>query len=248
MEVMTSPVRNMPSSTQLQNYPEDAQGFGYQPEWGLYTSSFVFRGDFTNDLKLLQENYGYKPLQVTQQFDNQVTDRDLGTIISSIAFRSSDGTVHTHRHPGDVDETPELFQYTPAYYDMTTIRNIIDWFGDSVCRCRIFRQEPGKDLPMHYDFDNERNSFDNSNQTLRVWMQLTPNTDNWMRLMSKTSDITLRPTAGQAIIFNADWVWHGTVNYVDTPRDCLMLILKDQNFAMNLGKRFPSHKIEFIDV
>ena len=103
MEVMTSPVRNMPSSTQLQNYPEDAKGFGYQPEWGLYTSSFVFRGDFTNDLKLLQDNYGYKPLQVTQQFDNQVTDRDLGTIISSVAFRSSDGTVHTHAFVADAD-------------------------------------------------------------------------------------------------------------------------------------------------
>jgi len=248
MEIMTSPIRNMPNSKQLQKYPKDAEEFGYQPEWGLYTSSFIFKGNFTDDLKLLQEKYGYNPLQVTQQFDNQRADRNIDSIITSVAFRSNDGSPHNHRHPGDIDETPELFQYTPAYYDMTTIRNIIDWFGDSVCRCRIFRQEPGKDLPMHYDFDNERNHFDNKNQTLRVLIQLTPNDDNWMRFMSKTSDITLKPVAGQAIIFNADWVWHGTVNYVDTPRDCLTLLLKDQNSVMNLGKRFPSHKIEFIEV
>lgn len=246
---MQSPVRgNLPRSTDIQNYPEDAKDFGYEPEWGIYVSNFIFKGDWQDDLALLENKYNYKPLQVTQQFDNQVDNRDLGAIITSVAFRSSDGTVHTHRHPGDIDETPELFTYTPAYYDMKTINKIIDWFGDAVCRARIFRQEPGKDLPMHYDFDNERNNFDPNNQTLRVLIQMTENKNNWMRFRSKTSDITIKPEPGQCIFFNADWVWHGTVNYVDSARDCVMMILKDQEFVKNLGKKYHSHKIEFIEV
>jgi len=246
---MASPSREgMPTSTELQNYPADAESFGYDPEWGVYASNFIFRGDWSEDLKTLNENYGYNPLQVTSQFSNQREGRDLGTIISSVAFRSVDGNPHTHRHSSEIDETPDLFQYTPAYYDMKTINKIIDWFGPGVCRARIFRQEPGKDLLMHYDFDNQRNDFDPDNQTLRVLIQLTENKNNWMRFKSKTSDITFKPEAGQVIMFNADWVWHGTVNYVDEPRDCLMMLLKDQNFAKNLGKQYHSHMIEYIEV
>ena len=121
---MASPSRDgMPTSTELQNYPADAESFGYDPEWGVYASNFIFRGDWNEDLKTLNQNYGYNPLQVTTQFSNQREGRDLGTIISSVAFRSVDGDPHTHRHSSEIDETPDLFQYTPAYYDMKTINN-----------------------------------------------------------------------------------------------------------------------------
>ena len=217
---------------------------GYNPTTGIYASSFIFQGDWEDELGALnyttRENEHYEVSKID-------ADKGIKTQYLYNAFKSPDGSESTTEKQGDFwdEEDPASCKYTPSYYSSLKLRAILDWFECEKTRIRIFQQQPGAYLQMHTDFDNQR-GIEKFGETLRIFVQLTDMPGGaWYRFKTADSEVSINLQKGQFLIFNPDHVGHQTQNLTDVPRNAFMLIVKRNKWIDNLSK---NETMTFIDV
>jgi hypothetical protein len=217
---------------------------GYNPTTGIYASSYIFQGDWEDELKALTfvERTG-SPKEAS------ITDADKGIHTQYLynAFRSEDGNETTTEMTGDfwAEEDPASCDYTSSYYSSPKLRSILDWFECDKARIRIFQQQPGAYMQMHTDFDNQRGT-EQFGETLRIFVQLTDQPGGaWYRFKTADSEVSINLQKGQFLIFNPDHVGHQTQNLTEVPRNSFMLIVKRNEWIDNLSK---NETMTFIDV
>mgnify|MGYP001170279947 CR=1 FL=1 len=219
------------SHTQSHSF-EDFEG-GYNPHSGFYFSRTILDADYDADIKKLQDQM--INLQCNPDYMRHLEDRNTDEIFKIISFKSADGTNDTQSAPPE-PEIPSNFSYTPAYYDSPSIRKAIDWFQCEKARVRIFRQQPGQNLQLHHDFDNERHSYNKDHTMVRILMPLNDERDSYVNLANANCDAMVKLEKGQFAIINTDYVWHGTVTYDKRPRDMLNMIVKWNDWLHDLTR------------
>ena len=217
---------------------------GYNPTTGIYASSYIFQGEWEDELNALD----YKK-RVIKHDEAAQTDEDKGLVSAYLynAFRSADGKSTTTEISGQFwgEEDPSTCQYTPSYYNSPKLRAILDWFECDKTRIRIFQQQPGVHMPMHTDFDNQR-GVEKFGETLRIFVQLTDQPGGaWYKFQTSDSDVSINLQKGQFLVFNPDLTGHQTQNLTEVPRNAFMLIVKRNEWIDNLVK---NETMSFIDV
>ena len=217
---------------------------GYNPTTGVYASSYIFQGEWEDELKAL--NYTKRECDHKEV---SKTDEDKGITTQYLynAFRSPDGLEATTEMEGDFwkEEDPASCKYTPSYYSSPKLRAILDWFECDKTRIRIFQQQPGAYMPMHTDFDNQRGT-EQFGETLRIFVQLTDQPGGaWYRFKTADSEVSINLQKGQFLIFNPDHTGHQTQNLTDIPRNAFMLIVKRNEWLDSLTQ---NETMTFIDV
>jgi hypothetical protein len=217
---------------------------GYNPTTGIYASSFIFQGEWEDELGALDYTTREKEHDEVSKTD---ADKGIKTQYLYNAFRSPDGLETTTEMEGDfwTEEDPASCKYTPSYYSSPKLRAILDWFECEKTRIRIFQQQPGAHMPMHTDFDNQRGT-EKFGETLRIFVQLTDQPGGaWYRFQTSDSDVSINLQKGQFLIFNPDLTGHQTQNLTEVPRNAFMLIVKRNEWIDNLVK---NETMSFIDV
>jgi hypothetical protein len=217
---------------------------GYNPTTGIYASSFIFQGDWEDELSSL--NYTKR---VGEHAEISKTDAEKGISTQYLynAFRSPDGLESTTEMQGEFwdEEDPASCQYTPSYYSSPKLRSILDWFKCDKTRIRIFQQQPGAHMPMHTDMDNQRGTKQ-FGETLRIFVQLTEQPGGaWYRFKTVDSEVSINLQKGQFLIFNPDHTGHQTQNLTDIPRNAFMLIVKRNQWIDDLTK---NETMVYVDV
>ena len=129
---------------------------GYNPTTGIYASSYIFQGDWENELQRL--DYTARETEVKDDKIKQF-DADKGIVTNYLynAFRSEDGkSTTTEISDFWSEENPDSFSYTDSYFSSPKLAAICDWFQCEKTRIRIFQQQPGHKMDIHTDFDNQR--------------------------------------------------------------------------------------------
>ena len=218
---------------------------GYNPTTGIYASSYIFQGDWENELEALtytRRHGGHKEVEKIDTMKGQ----DAQYLYN--AFRSPDGKeTTTDMLQGDFwqEEDPASCQYTPSYYASPRLRAILDWFQCDKTRIRIFQQQPGAYMQMHTDFDNQRGNT-NFGETLRIFVQLTDQPGGaWYRFKTADSEVSINLQKGQFLIFNPDHTGHQTQNLTEVPRNAFMLIVKRNAWLDSLTK---NETMTFVDI
>ncbi len=216
---------------------------GYIPLTGIYASSFIFKGDWEDELQGLnytRRGLGFKEVEKVDAEKGQ----DTQYLYNS--FRSSDGKDTSHDQQQDFwkEENPADYQYTNSYYASPKLSAICDWFECPKARIRIFQQQPGAYMKMHTDFDNQRGN--EYGETLRIFVQLTDQPGGaWYRFKTADSEVSINLQKGQFLIFNPDHTGHQTQNLTDVPRNAFMLIVKRNEWIDHLSN---NETMSFIDV
>jgi len=218
---------------------------GYNPTTGIYASSYIFQGDWENELEALtytRRHGGHKEVEKIDTMKGQ----DAQYLYN--AFRSPDGKETTTDMLQDdfwQEEDPASCQYTPSYYASPRLRAILDWFQCDKTRIRIFQQQPGAYMQMHTDFDNQRGNT-NFGETLRIFVQLTDQPGGaWYRFKTADSEVSINLQKGQFLIFNPDHTGHQTQNLTEVPRNAFMLIVKRNAWLDSLTK---NETMTFVDI
>ena len=200
---------------------------------GVYITPVMFNPNWQDDIDKLQiGDYGEF---VTP--GNQAAKRKVAENFKFISFKSIDGTNHTIKPYGDKGEYVSDYQWTPAYYSSPNLRKVIDWFQAEKTKVRIFRQKPSGFTKLHFDWDNKRLNFNESEHIIRSWVPL--NGENcWYRFSNGTSDITLSLRIGQVLFSSTDFVCHQTENLGSVPRDCLNITLKVNSWLKNFRNTY----------
>jgi hypothetical protein len=206
---------------------------GYNPSTGIYASSYIFTGDWQDELDALEFTSREKPVMdaAIKEFDD-----DKGIVSGYLynAFRSEDGkSTTTELSDFWNEEEPDKFQYTDSYYNSPKLRALIDWFQCEKTRIRIFQQKPGHTMPIHTDFDNQRGT--EHGETVRIFVQLNDMPGGaWFRFKTADSEVSINLQKGQFLIFNPDHTGHGTENVTDIPRNTFMMVVKRNEWLENL--------------
>ena len=218
---------------------------GYNPTTGIYASSYIFQGDWEDELKALTYTRRHGGHKEVEKIDN-MKGQDAQYLYN--AFRSPDGKETTTDMLQDnfwQEEDPASCQYTPSYYASPKLRAILDWFQCDKTRIRICQQQPGAYMQMHTDFDNQRGNT-NFGETLRIFVQLTDQPGGaWYRFKTADSEVSINLQKGQFLIFNPDHTGHQTQNLTEVPRNAFMLIVKRNAWLDSLSK---NETMTFLDV
>lgn len=221
---------------------------GYNPSTGIYVSREIFTGDWENELAALI--YTPRTKLITEDADIAQFDDDKGIQANYLynTFKSANGKSNFHDQLKDFwdEELPEDYSYTDSYYNSPKLRAIIDWFQVEKSRCRIFQQQPGVNMPVHTDFDNQKGTA--GGETVRIFVQLNDMPGGaWFRCKTADSDVTVNLQKGQFLVFYPDATGHGTCNITEIPRNTFMLVVKRNQWIDNLGKDNDA-TVRFIDI
>ena len=218
---------------------------GYNPTTGIYASSYIFTGDWEDELKALTYTRRHGGHKENEKID-QLKGQDSQYLYN--AFRSPDGketTTDMTQKDFWQEEAPESCQYTSSYYNSPKLRAILDWFQCDKTRIRIFQQQPGAYMQLHTDFDNQRGN-EKYGETLRIFVQLTDQPGGaWYRFQTADSEVSINLQKGQFLIFNPDHTGHQTQNITDVPRNSFMLIVKRNAWIDSLSQ---NAKMTFLNV
>ena len=217
---------------------------GYNPTTGIYASSYIFTGDWENELK----NLSYTARETEVKDDNIAQfDAEKGIVTNYLynAFRSEDGkSTTTEISDFWSEEDPKSFSYTDSYYSSPKLAAICDWFQCEKTRIRIFQQQPGHKMDIHTDFDNKRGN--EYGETLRIFVQLSDMPGGaWYHFKTEDSQVHINLQKGQFLIFNPDHTGHGTENLTDMPRNTFMMVVKRNEWIDSL---IENETIQYIDV
>ncbi len=226
--------------TELKQYKPE----GYNPSTGIYASSYIFTGDWDNELANLDYTSRTKTTEVTHQFDVQKGIHS-GYLYNS--FKSATGESTFHDTLGEdfwKEDVPSDFAYTDSYYASPKLAAICDWFQCEKSRIRIFQQQPGHSMEIHTDFDNQKGT--DHGETLRIFVQLNDMPGGaWFHFQTADSQVHINLQKGQFLIFNPDQTGHGTQNLTAIPRNTFMLVVKRNEWIDNLIK---NETMQFINI
>ena len=217
---------------------------GYNASTGIYSSSYIFQGDWDSELSAL--NFTRRERAVGD--DNILKfDEEKGIVEGYLynSFRSEDGkSTTTEISDFWSEEDPNNFSYTDSYHASPKLAAIIDWFQCEKTRCRIFQQQPGHKMEIHTDFDNQRGN--EHGETLRIFVQLNDMPGGaWYHFKTADSQVHINLQQGQFLIFNPDHTGHGTENLTSVPRNTFMLVVKRNEWLDNLVN---NETIQYVDI
>lgn len=219
---------------------------GYNTMRGVYTSNYIFNGDWNDELASL--DYTDRK-QAPSDAEVAARDAELGieTGYTYNSFKSATGESDFHGQAGDfwAEERPDDFKYTDSYYNCPKLRQIVDWFQCEKARVRIFKQAPGHHVKLHTDFDNQRKDGD-TGETVRIFVQLSAAPSGaWYRYRTGDSDVSVNLQPGQFLIYNQDFVEHQVQNVMDTAHYKFMIVAKVNDWVRNLAN---NETVKFIDI
>jgi len=218
---------------------------GYNPTTGIYASSYIFQGDWEDELQAL--NFTRRTEDAHKEISKVDAMKGQNTQYLYNAFRSPDGkeeTLDALTKDFWTEEAPESCEYTPSYYSSPQLRAILDWFECDKTRIRVFQQQPGAYMQMHTDFDNQKGNSQYG-ETLRIFVQLTDQPGGaWYRFKTADSEVSINLQKGQFLIFNPDHTGHQTQNLTEVPRNAFMLIVKRNAWLDSLTK---NETMTFVD-
>jgi len=217
---------------------------GYNPSTGIYVSSYIFTGDWDEELS----NLNYTPrTKITAETDASDQEKGIHSGYLYNSFKSATGDSTFHDTLGDdfwQEDIPSDFSYTDSYYSSPKLRAICDWFQCEKSRIRIFQQQPGHHMPIHTDFDNQKGT--EYGETVRIFVQLNDMPGGaWFHCKTADSQVTVNLQKGQFLIFNPDHTGHGTQNITSIPRNTFMLVVKRNEW---LEKLVQNETMQFIDI
>lgn len=217
---------------------------GYNPSTGIYVSSYIFTGDWDEELS----NLNYTPrTKITTETDASDQEKGIHSGYLYNSFKSATGESTFHDTLGDdfwQEDIPSDFSYTDSYYSSPKLRAICDWFQCEKSRIRIFQQQPGHHMPIHTDFDNQKGT--EYGETVRIFVQLNDMPGGaWFHCKTADSQVTVNLQKGQFLIFNPDHTGHGTQNITSIPRNTFMLVVKRNEWLENLVK---NETMSFVDI
>jgi len=228
--------------TELKQYKPE----GYNPSTGIYASSYIFTGNWDDELS----NLNYTPrTQESQDESIRQSDDEKGIHSGYLynSFKSATGESTFHDTLGDdfwKEDVPSDFSYTDSYYASPKLAAICDWFQCEKSRIRIFQQQPGHHMPIHTDFDNTKGT--EYGETVRIFVQLNDMPGGaWFHFKTADSQVTVNLQKGQFLIFNPDHTGHGTQNITSIPRNTFMLVVKRNEWIDNLCQ---NETMQFIDI
>jgi len=221
---------------------------GYNPSTGIYVSREIFTGNWENEIEAL--DFTPRTKLITEDADLMESDKAKGIQDNYLynTFKSANGDSGFHDQLKDFwkEELPEDYSYTDSYYNSPKLAAIIDYFQVEKSRCRIFQQQPGVEMPVHTDFDNQKGT--EGGETVRIFVQLNDMPGGaWFRCKTADSDVTVNLQKGQFLVFYPDATGHGTCNITDIPRNTYMLVCKRNEWIDSLGQD-KSASIKFIDI
>lgn len=229
----------------LNNLPQH-NPLGYSTKYGVYTSNYIFNGNWHDELFGL-EYTSRKQLPS----DDAVKARDDALGIEQgytyNSFKSATGESDFHGQKGNFwdEERPEDFTYTDSYYNSPKLRQIVDWFQCEKARVRIFKQAPGHHVKLHTDFDNQQKGTE-CGETVRIFVQLSDAPGGaWYRYRSQDSDVSVNLQKGQFLIYNQDFVEHQVENIMNTFNYKFMIVAKVNDWIENLCK---NETVTYIDI
>lgn len=205
---------------------------GYNPSTGIYSSSYIFAGDWSQELSALNYTRRTKVIEEVKDFDDA---KGIATNYLYNSFKSANGESTMHDQEKDFweEEAPQDYQYTKSYYSSPKLKAMIDWFQCEKSRIRIFQQQPGHSLAIHTDFDNQKGT--EHGETLRIFVQLTDMPGGaWFHFKTADSQVHINLQKGQFLIFNPDHTGHGTENLTDVPRNTFMMVVKRNEWIDNI--------------
>jgi len=217
---------------------------GYNPSSGIYASSYIFQGNWDEELASLDYTPRTKFTEATHKFD---VEKGIHSGYLYNSFKSATGESTFHDTLGDdfwKEDVPADFDYTDSYYASPKLAAICDWFQCEKSRIRIFQQQPGHSMEIHTDFDNQKGT--EHGETLRIFVQLNDMPGGaWFHFKTADSQVHINLQKGQFLIFNPDHTGHGTQNLTSIPRNTFMLVVKRNEWIDNLVK---NETMQFIDI
>ena len=217
---------------------------GYNPSTGIYASSYVFTGNWDDELANLNYTPRTKITEATHQFD---VEKGIHSGYLYNSFKSATGESTFHDTLGEdfwQEDVPSDFDYTDSYYASPKLAAICDWFQCEKSRIRIFQQQPGHSMEIHTDFDNQKGT--DHGETLRIFVQLNDMPGGaWFHFQTADSQVHINLQKGQFLIFNPDHTGHGTQNLTSIPRNTFMLVVKRNEWIDNL---INNETMQFIDI
>lgn len=226
--------------TELKQYKPE----GYNPSTGIYASSYIFTGNWDDELANLNYTPRTKITEATHQFD---VEKGIHSGYLYNSFKSATGESTFHDTLGDdfwQEDVPSDFDYTDSYYASPKLAAICDWFQCEKSRIRIFQQQPGHSMEIHTDFDNQKGT--DHGETLRIFVQLNDMPGGaWFHFQTADSQVHINLQKGQFLIFNPDHTGHGTQNLTSIPRNTFMLVVKRNEWIDNL---INNETMQFIDI
>jgi hypothetical protein len=226
--------------TELKQYKPE----GYNPSTGIYASSYIFTGNWDDELANLNYTPRTKITEATHQFD---VEKGIHSGYLYNSFKSATGESTFHDTLGDdfwQEDVPSDFDYTDSYYASPKLAAICDWFQCEKSRIRIFQQQPGHSMEIHTDFDNQKGT--DHGETLRIFVQLNDMPGGaWFHFQTADSQVHINLQKGQFLIFNPDYTGHGTQNLTSIPRNTFMLVVKRNEWIDNL---INNETMQFIDI
>jgi hypothetical protein len=216
---------------------------GYKPSTGIYTSSYIFQGNWENELEALNFTRRGNTIKEVEKID-AMKGQDSQYLYN--AFRSADGTSTQMDQLQDFwkEENPADYKDTDSKLASPELAAICDWFQCEKTRIRIFQQQPNAYMQMHTDFDNQRGT--ELGENVRIFVMLDDNDgDFWFRFKTADSEVNIPLAKGQFLIFNPDHTGHQTQNLSKTKvRNAFMLIVKRNKWLDDLMK---NETMTFID-
>ncbi len=216
---------------------------GFNPTTGVYSSTYIFQGDWQDELDALtfvDRGEGPKEVGKIDAWKGQQSQYLYN------AFRSADGTSTQMDQLQDfwTEENPADYKDTDSKLASPQLAAICDWFQCEKTRIRIFQQQPGAYMQMHTDFDNQRGT--ELGENVRIFVMLDDNqNDFWFRFKTADSEVNIPLAKGQFLIFNPDHTGHQTQNLSKTRvRNAFMLIVKRNKWLDDLMK---NETMTFID-
>ena len=221
---------------------------GYNPSTSIYVSREIFTGNWENEIEAL--DFTPRTKLMTEDADLMASDKAKGIQDNYLynTFKSANGQSNFHDQLKDfwMEELPEDYSYTDSYHNSPKLAAIIDYFQVEKSRCRIFQQQPGVEMPVHTDFDNQKGT--DGGETVRIFVQLNDMPGGaFFRCKTADSDVTVNLQKGQFLVFYPDATGHGTCNITDIPRNTYMLVCKRNEWIDSLGQD-KSASIKFIDI
>ena len=217
---------------------------GYNPSTGIYASSYIFQGNWEEELASLNYTPRTKITEATHNFD---VEKGIHSGYLYNSFKSATGESTFHDTLGDdfwKEDVPSEFSYTDSYHSSPKLAAICDWFQCEKSRIRIFQQQPGHSMEIHTDFDNQKGT--EYGETLRIFVQLNDMPGGaWFHFKTADSQVHINLQKGQFLIFNPDHTGHGTQNLTSIPRNTFMLVVKRNEGIDNLIK---NETMQFIDI
>ena len=149
---------------------------GFNPTTGVYSSNYIFQGDWQDELDALtfvDRGEGPKEVGKIDAWKGQQSQYLYN------AFRSADGTSTQMDQLQDfwTEENPEDYKDTDSNLASPQLAAICDWVQCEKTRIRIFQQQPGAYMQMHTDFDNQRGT--ELGENVRIFVMLDDNQNDF---------------------------------------------------------------------